>query len=802
MKQFTLKSLLLLLTIFLGGVNAWGEDFSATYSYGTLEGWSLTNYEDASSYYKIPNGEEPSVATILGIFKDKTVTSNVVVTLNVATFGSGTNPSASTFSIYNSSDCTEEIPATQGGTLPTSKTYTDVTYTISQQDIASFSSDLAIKIVKPGKQIRLKSIEVKFSYSAEGGVVEFAPTIEAQPISAIYFQNDDADALSVEVTGYPAPSYQWYSNTTASSEGGVLLSGETNSTYTPSTAEIGTSYYYCVVSNSLGIVTSDVVSVVVNPPFEGIKLEMSASLDAQIKFVKGTSEEASTVWNLATPSYSNGITLSGKVINGTNYSYFDGSVVRFYTNNEIIITPSAGVTIGKIEIVRSTSTSSNGGIIKCSGLNASKDNTITNTNVFTGLTTSAVTFTASAQARFSAIYVYYTSDAVPTPTFSLPSGNVYGVKSLELSTTVENGTILYTTDESAPTTSETAVKYENPILISKTTTVKACVKDAEGNFSDVVKHTYTFVPSIANTPETAYTVAEAIALIDDDKTSGDQLAAEKVYVKGIVSEIVTAYSSEYGNITFNIISSDRKDERVFQFFRNQKSAEETYKEDPNIEVGAYVVGCGNLTKYNDTYEFSAKNYLVTNTAPERASLPATDGTANYATFSSDKNVEFVDATVYAVNVQNNVLQLNEVTSKQVPAGTGVLIMSEKEKAPYFDIDEAAAIENNLLKPASEEMSGTYTFYKLAYDNYTNQTGLGFYWGAENGAAFNVKAGTAYLAVPNAVSVKGFLLDGTPTAIEGVEAESTTGVIYNLSGQRVQKAQHGLYIVNGKKLLVK
>ena len=100
------------------------------------------------------------------------------------------------------------------------------------------------------------------------------------------------------------------------------------------------------------------------------------------------------------------------------------------------------------------------------------------------------------------------------------------------------------------------------------------------------------------------------------------------------------------------------------------------------------------------------------------------------------------------------------------------------------------------------MSGDYTFYKLAYDDYVAKTGLGFYWGEDNGGVFNVKAGTAYLAVPNAVSVKGFLLDGTPTAIEGVEAENNTDVIYNLSGQRVQKAQRGLYIVNGKKLMVK
>lgn len=798
MKQFTLKSLLLVLTILMGGVNAWGEEFSATYSYGSFEGWSLTNYVDESSYYRIPSSEEPSVATISGIFTEKTIISNVVVTLNVATYGSGTNPDASTFSIYNSSSCSEEISATQGGKLPTSKTFTDVTYTIDQQNVSSFTSDLAIKIIKPGKQIRLKSIKVEFSYSAEGEVVEVAPTIDAQPISAQYFQNDDADALSVEVTGYPSPSYQWYSNTSASNEGGTLLSGETNSTYTPSTTEIGTSYYYCVVTNSAGTVTSEVASVVVNPIFEGTKLEMSASQDAQIKFVEGASNENSSVWSLASPNSSNGITLSGKVTSGTNYSYFDGSVVRFYTNNEIIITPSAGVTIGKIEIVRNTSTSSNTGTINCSGLNASKNNTTTNTNVFTGLTTNPITFTASAQARFTAIYVYYISDAVPTPSFSLSSGNIYGTQTLELTTTVENGTILYTTDETDPTTSETALMYKNPIEISETTTIKACVKDADGNFSDVAERTYTFVPSIANTQETAYTVAEAIVLIDN--TSAEQLAAEKVYVKGVVSK-VDSYSSTYKSITYWL------DGNSFKVYSGRALGDNDFPEESGInavEVGATVVIYGHIKLYNSIYEFDKENYLVTYTAPERASLPATDGTANYATFSSDKNVEFVDATVYAVNVVNGVLQLNEVTSKQVPAGTGVLIKSEKETAPYFYIDEAATIGNNLLKPASEEMSGSYTFYKLAYDDYAAKTGLGFYLGANDGGKFTVKAGTAYLAVPvsNAAGVKGFLLDGTPTVIEGVEAENNTDVIYNLSGQRVQKAQRGLYIVNGKKLMVK
>lgn len=398
--------------------------------------------------------------------------------------------------------------------------------------------------------------------------------------------------------------------------------------------------------------------------------------------------------------------------------------------------------------------------------------------------------------------IYTSGPSTPVkPTFTLAEGTYWKEQTLELTTAVEGGTILYTTDKSDPTTSQTAFEYSDPIQIKKTTTVKACVKDKDGNFSAVAERTYTIFRSIANTQQTAYTTAQAIELIDT--TSAEQLAAEKVYVKGVVSK-VDSYNSTYKSITYWL------DGNSFEVYSGRALGNEDFSEEVGInavEVGAKVVICGHIKQYKTTYEFDKENYLVSYTAPERASLPATDGTSYYATFSSDSDVEFVDATVYAVNVVNGVLQLNEVTSKQVPAGTGVLLQSEKETAPYFYIDKADAIENNLLMPASQGMSGisgSYKFYKLAYDDYDAKTGLGFYWGAENGGVFTVKAGTAYLAVPvpNAVSVKGFLLDGTPTAIEGVEAENNTDVIYNLSGQRVQKAQRGLYIVNGKKLMVK
>jgi hypothetical protein len=60
-----------------------------------------------------------------------------------------------------------------------------------------------------------------------------------------------ATALTVVVTG-TSPSYQWYSNTSNSNSGGTLISGATSSSYTPLTASgnVGTTYYYCVVTNA------------------------------------------------------------------------------------------------------------------------------------------------------------------------------------------------------------------------------------------------------------------------------------------------------------------------------------------------------------------------------------------------------------------------------------------------------------------------------------------------------------------------------------------------------------------------
>jgi hypothetical protein len=88
-------------------------------------------------------------------------------------------------------------------------------------------------------------------------------SILTQPfaVSQIVCRNGTATGLSITATG--AVSYQWYSNSANSNAGGTLISGATNSTYTPVTTNTGTSYYYVEVSDGNSSIKSNVSGAVV-----------------------------------------------------------------------------------------------------------------------------------------------------------------------------------------------------------------------------------------------------------------------------------------------------------------------------------------------------------------------------------------------------------------------------------------------------------------------------------------------------------------------------------------------------------
>ena len=268
---------------------------------------------------------------------------------------------------------------------------------------------------------------------------------------------------------------------------------------------------------------------------------------------------------------------------------------------------------------------------------------------------------------------------------------------------------------------------------------------------------------------------------------------------------------------------------------NKYSPNVTLRFNPDRGLRWYKYGNGNFPEayfYEISGGVTYSGYCTS--VPRTVSFKAidSDGT-RYATFSSTRDVVFVgdDVEVAGLAVKNDIIspipvtpasyavtdasvgKNGEVNGCYVPANTGVLLKSKSDTASYYYVKSAYEVNlsGNMLKPApvggGEFKPETgYKYYKLAYNNYSTKQGLGFYWGAENGGAFKVKDGLAYLAVPSADAhnAKGFRFDGVTDGIGGVEVDrNKSHDLYNLIGQRVVgKAAPGLYVVNGKKVIIR
>ena len=221
-------------------------------------------------------------------------------------------------------------------------------------------------------------------------------------------------------------------------------------------------------------------------------------------------------------------------------------------------------------------------------------------------------------------------------------------------------------------------------------------------------------------------------------------------------------------------------------------------------------------------------FYIPQTTSAELSFAAKNNDGYYATFSNDKAVVFTtDVVASTANVEDGTkIMLYDLTTGDydvngngtvkgyyVPANTGVMVFSKTGTTTtyYFSAETAdVTLPANMLKPAMADglLDGEdgFRYYKLAYGDNTNKTNLGFYYGAENGAPFNVRKGLAYLAVPvtSEAAPAHFILGGGTDGINSVRSDATTqDVIYNIAGQRVNStAKPGLYIRNNRKVVVK
>ena len=83
------------------------------------------------------------------------------------------------------------------------------------------------------------------------------------------YQGDDVRIeLRASVSDYGTLSYKWYSNNYDLNRDGTLINGEEQSVYKPDTSKVGTTYYYCEVTNTnngqSSVVTTSTVNVTVD----------------------------------------------------------------------------------------------------------------------------------------------------------------------------------------------------------------------------------------------------------------------------------------------------------------------------------------------------------------------------------------------------------------------------------------------------------------------------------------------------------------------------------------------------------
>lgn len=177
--------------------------------------------------------------------------------------------------------------------------------------------------------------------------------------------------------------------------------------------------------------------------------------------------------------------------------------------------------------------------------------------------------------------------------------------------------------------------------------------------------------------------------------------------------------------------------------------------------------------------------------------------AGYATYATTNNIvvpndENVKVMTVKVNDDNSTITLYDVPAgKVIPANTGILVKADQGDYNFVvTSDKGETLAYNDLKAATEDVTSVD-------DKFFALTKLGEKVGfavVNNGV--KIPAGKAYLEVSKGTPAKFFGLDGEATGINSVKTAKADGAYYTLEGVKTTKPVKGLYIHNGKKIVVK
>lgn len=185
-------------------------------------------------------------------------------------------------------------------------------------------------------------------------------------------------------------------------------------------------------------------------------------------------------------------------------------------------------------------------------------------------------------------------------------------------------------------------------------------------------------------------------------------------------------------------------------------------------------------------------------------VPVTVAASGYTSLASSYPLDFANAEDDAHNKNLTAFVISSITSSSVtltsvenaPAATGLILKGTASTAYTIPTAESPAAI------ASNELSAAVTATDVEANTVYVVSGgvLKLFSGT------TIPAGKAYLLkskVPNTAQNLSFVFDET-TGISNIEDNRTilSGDFYNIAGQRVEKPGKGIYIVNGRKVVVK
>lgn len=201
-------------------------------------------------------------------------------------------------------------------------------------------------------------------------------------------------------------------------------------------------------------------------------------------------------------------------------------------------------------------------------------------------------------------------------------------------------------------------------------------------------------------------------------------------------------------------------------------------------------------------------------APEPTEDVITISPAGYATYCNASHAVSLPegVTGYVAYLDGSNCKFTPYYSSTTAIGVGVPVVLNAEPGEYHLVytQIGSGYDYNRLRPSGvdaqtmQDDDENCVFYSLTYGGAGDTGSVGFYWRADDGAAFDfTEEGKAYLALPKSAGARPSIIFAEEiSGITNINAEKAVPAeLYNIMGIRMQEAK-GLVVRDGKMLFVK